>query len=604
MSQVMVMEVSHDDYRSEFQNFEGYTQTGYHGPLQMQYSEDHGQMLQNFTDIYEELCRTTIAEFGSFAYESAGPSTVNEIEHEETTNTNNKREIHVNVIGLPVRIQVIEKSQVLLGSGGFSSENINFWDGDSAKREALIKQVEQRAVSTMHTTPQPVIPHSNYKITINPENEINTCLLMVQLLKESVSTIDIHRSSQLIPYNLSVYLAGSNSKDIYDLRTLKSSNKPQVVTQNNPTIGNRYYNTSTTPEAVKSSVQWDTSVAHARAHLQWIKESGADVSQYEYYLFNKPTHPDVPYEEFMELHSMPSYPHVESSPSDLIKHLERGEKTISHPSVMSLNNPTMGGVTHNAALSHHSTKTPEQWYMEAAGLISEHNQDIKPSVATVTPKYNFPARAATSRVPLSEPPKSKLIAELLEAAGAISTEEDGSYSMDMGDFAPLQRVSSGSSSYTSNVKVKTDPHPSGMRQRPQEISASRSMTTESLLDGQMKEMYTSVRSDMPVSLHMVSDVTMSFDSSMLNNPFEDISMNTVSHALRPVITNTALLTSFHEAETAMISALSTVNITDWTAKELQDAEDKRILSLLGETQSFPMISQATRIGMMNTKTKL
>jgi hypothetical protein len=176
--------------------------------------------------------------------------------------------------------------------------------------------------------------------------------------------------------------------------------------------------------------------------------------------------------------------------------------------------------------------------------------------------------------------RSRLISELLEAASGMDEDEDGSYSMDMAELVAVKRESS--APYT----VQTPRTQVALHK-----SHGGAASEESLYSGQMREMYQSVRNDLPVSLHMVSDITMSFDSSMLNNPFDEISMQTVSQALRPVITNTALLTSFHEAEHAMIAALSAVDLTDWTAQEVQDAEDRRVLSLLGEKQSFPGISR-------------
>jgi hypothetical protein len=73
---------------------------------------------------------------------------------------------------------------------------------------------------------------------------------------------------------------------------------------------------------------------------------------------------------------------------------------------------------------------------------------------------------------------------------------------------------------------------------------------------------------------------------MLSNPFEDVSMQTTTHALRPVINNTALFSSRHAAESSMLSALCAASEAEWTVREAQDAEDREVLSFLGEKRLF------------------
>eukprot|EP01034_Spumella_vulgaris_P024638 gene24638-31006_t len=360
-----------------------------------------------------------------------------------------------------VRAQIIAKARSMDSSGLFTTDSITL-SGDEAKKESLLDLIAQQA--------QDATTHNGGKTSGGEEN---TSVLMVRLLGQSLSAVDVRRSAE-------------------------------------------------------------------RA-AQPVSSQSSSINR-----------------------MMPEMPANNA--------IVRQTSSSSNASNNSANNRSFYEDTSSQGLMDHATS------LVNLGQQTSSSFQGPPAITTSANTVNA-TNKSKSQVPVSNSVAAgKFMDELLEAAKLYQDEGvDGSFSMDLSDVMPHKAKGRALVSQVSRGAVSvviTHSHKGG--------------EGHSLLAGQMPEMFMSAP-DIPVSLTRVSDITMSFHSAMVDDTFAPgrVSMGTTTQALRPVLNNTTFLTSFHDnvASSSHIIQDNGERLPP-SAREAQDEEDSKVLSLLGEKKFF------------------
>lgn len=207
-------------------------------------------------------------------------------------------------------------------------------------------------------------------------------------------------------------------------------------------------------------------------------------------------------------------------------------------------------------------------HSSSGSLNSNNNKNSKVRKAA-------PAAASAAAPP---PKRSKLMTELLEAAGLYFNEAEGSSSMNLEDYIkPPRKVAvaaAAAASTTATAAASTGP------ELPAKVITAVSDAEAYDNDQSLRPHHTK---------NTVSDMTMSYDSSALSDDrfsTTAIAASTTSQALRPVLKNTAFFTSMREqlekgSKTTILD--DRVDQKQLTAQE-QLEEDKEVMRFLGERQ--------------------